>query len=415
MSKYRIIGCMTGNSMDAIDLVLTEFEGENIKDICSYSKPYLEEMREKIEKLRECVFDKTQDEILNLPEFCCVHEEYVKGVALAIGEMCEKFGIDKNNIDAVGFHGKTLDHYPLSKAVCEGNFPYTLQMGSGEMLADLIGMKVVSDFRSDFVVNGKEGAPLVGRHNVNIAKIEGDGVYFNGGNTSNFAIVRDEEIEFQTDVGPFNEYVDMYVRKKMGKAFDEDGKFGKKGKLCLRIMEKAFELAKEFYELRGGKSGDPQYYKTIELMEYLEDCGEDDFDIIHTLEYFSAYIAVRELLRSGRKFESIKLFGGGWKNPIVRNAFMELLNGKGIILEQDRSVFRKFYDENKAIEVCDSEFGDFMEARLMADMARYCLEGKAWDDDIVSGVIAYPDENRKIYDDIVSRASKGWELFKNYL
>ena len=33
MKKYQIIGCMTGNSMDAVDLVLTEFEGEKMKDI----------------------------------------------------------------------------------------------------------------------------------------------------------------------------------------------------------------------------------------------------------------------------------------------------------------------------------------------------------------------------------------------
>ena len=30
MNKYRIIGNMTGNSMDAIDLVLTEFNGDKI-------------------------------------------------------------------------------------------------------------------------------------------------------------------------------------------------------------------------------------------------------------------------------------------------------------------------------------------------------------------------------------------------
>ena len=31
MKTYKIIGNMTGNSMDAIDLVLTEFDGDKIK------------------------------------------------------------------------------------------------------------------------------------------------------------------------------------------------------------------------------------------------------------------------------------------------------------------------------------------------------------------------------------------------
>ena len=63
MKKYRIIGNMTGNSMDAIDLVLTEFDGDKINDICSFTKPYNKDMQDKIENLRTAVFDKTADEI----------------------------------------------------------------------------------------------------------------------------------------------------------------------------------------------------------------------------------------------------------------------------------------------------------------------------------------------------------------
>ena len=34
---YRCIGVMTGNSLDAVDVVLTEFDGQSIKDICGLS------------------------------------------------------------------------------------------------------------------------------------------------------------------------------------------------------------------------------------------------------------------------------------------------------------------------------------------------------------------------------------------
>ena len=39
MSKkiYRCIGIMTGNSLDAVDVVLTEFHDSHIKDICGFS------------------------------------------------------------------------------------------------------------------------------------------------------------------------------------------------------------------------------------------------------------------------------------------------------------------------------------------------------------------------------------------
>ena len=81
MRKYRIIGNMTGNSMDAIDLVMTEFDGNKMTDIYSYSKPYSKSMQEKMEALRRKVFGKTREEIENLPEFCEVHDVYVKQIA----------------------------------------------------------------------------------------------------------------------------------------------------------------------------------------------------------------------------------------------------------------------------------------------------------------------------------------------
>ena len=59
---YRIIGIMTGNSMDAIDLVLTEFDGDRMTDVCSFSKPYTKKMQAQIENLRNKVVGKTKKE-----------------------------------------------------------------------------------------------------------------------------------------------------------------------------------------------------------------------------------------------------------------------------------------------------------------------------------------------------------------
>ncbi len=90
MPKYKIIGNMTGNSMDAIDLVLTEFDGDKMTDICTFSHPYTKDMQEKINLLREKVFAKTAKEIQNIPEFYTIHNEYVEQIAECINEMCTK-------------------------------------------------------------------------------------------------------------------------------------------------------------------------------------------------------------------------------------------------------------------------------------------------------------------------------------
>lgn len=420
MTKYRIIGNMTGNSMDAIDLVLTEFDGNEMKDICSYTKPYTKDMQEKMENLRAKAFNKTKEEIESLPDFKEIHDEYVKQIADCINEMCSKNEINKTTINAVGFHGKTLDHNPPSKAKKDGTQPYTLQIGSGQMLADLVQIPVVYDFRSDFIMNGFEGAPLVPPHNAHIAASEGDGCYYNGGNTSNFAFVVDGKVQLGSDAGPFNEYIDNYMRQNTKESYDKDGHWGKKGVLDKDLLQKLFDFGRLYYELPLPKSGDPQYYRKKEVFEFIKQRQIKLEDAIYTLEYFAAYIAVQALTLHPDDMDipqNMILFGGGWKNPVVRKCFEDLLNGRGYVLPEHVVSFAKLYGRfDKIPLVRQSDFGDYMEARLFADLARYKLEGKAWEipevvqanKKIVCGRIAVPQKAGTKYEDMLNRAAKGW-------
>lgn len=420
MPKFRIIGNMTGNSMDAIDLVLTEFDGDMMKDICSYTKAYTKDMQEKMENLRARVFNKAKEEIESLPDFRAIHDEYVKQIADCVNEMCSKNGIDKATIDAIGFHGKTLDHNPPSKAKKNGAQPYTLQIGSGQMLADLVQIPVVYDFRSDFIMNGFEGAPLVPPHNAHISAIEGDGCYYNGGNTSNFALVVGGTAQIGSDAGPFNEYIDNYVRQNTKKSFDKDGHLGKKGALDEELLQKLFDFGRKYYELPLPKSGDPQYYYKKEVFEFMKQRQIKLEDAIYTLEYFAAYIAVQALTLVPDDMDipqNMILFGGGWKNPVVRKSFDDLLNGRGYVLPEHVVSFAKLYGRfNEIPTVKKSDFGDYMEARLFADLARYKLEDKAWEipevvqanKKIVCGLVAVPQKISSEYKDMISRAAKGW-------
>ena len=342
MSKYRIIGNMTGNSMDAVDLVLTEFDGEKMVDICTFSKPYLQEMREKMEWLRGAVFNKTREEIEAIPEFFKIHNDYICGIAECIDEMCQKFGIDKRTVDAIGFHGKTLDHNPPSRAKQEKTEPYTLQMGSGQMLADLSGIKVVYDFRSDFVMAGFEGAPMAAPHNARIAAIEGEGCYFNGGNTANFALIADKKAILATDTGPFNEYTDNFIRQNSAYAYDVDGMFGKQGQLDKEMVGFLFDVGRKYYEQVLPKSGDPAYYFKEDVFEYVRKRGILFENAVWTFEYFAAYIAVQALSLVSAEIKIPKemvLFGGGWKNPVVYDDFCALLGGNGFVLPEHKEAF----------------------------------------------------------------------------
>ena len=421
---YRIIGNMTGNSMDAVDLVLTEFDGDKMCDICSYSKPYSKKMQAKMEGLRTKVKDKTKTQILALPEFKSIHDEYIKSVADSVNTMCQKFKIDKENIDAIGFHGKTLDHNPPNKAKVDGTSPYTLQIGSGQMLANLTGIPVVYDFRSAPLMAGFDGAPLVSPHNAHVAATEGYGCYYNGGNTSNFAWVINGKAQVGADAGPFNEYVDNFIRDNTPDSFDKNGKYGLKGKLNKKLLQKLFDIGREYYERALPKSGDPQYYYKDKVFKEIQKSKISLNDAVHTLEYFAAYVAVQALTLIDKKLKlpsHFILFGGGWKNPVVRQSFENLIAGNDYILPEHKIQFETLFKRFKAKpNIKYSVFGEMMEARLFADLARYKLENKPWEipeivragKKIVCGVIAKANR-QKIFHDEINLAAKGWQKEEN--
>jgi anhydro-N-acetylmuramic acid kinase len=417
MEKYKIIGNMTGNSMDAADFVLTEFSADSMQDICTYSASYSLPMQKRMSAMRELVFNKTADEIMQISGFKELHDDYIKHLAAAVNRMCLINGLDKSQINAIGFHGKTLDHNPPSKVKQTKQPAYTLQIGSGQMLADLTGIPVVYDFRSDFIAAGFDGAPLIIPHNARIAALEDDGCYYNGGNTANFAIVKNLQALFGSDSGPFNEYTDNYLRLYTDKSYDKDGIIGSSGKLLPNLLQYMFDCGRTFYETKLPKSGDPAYYQSSKIFAYTAENGLCLNDVIHTFEYFAAYIAVHALTLIPPSVclpSEIILFGGGWKNPQVRQHFAELLRGKCYVLPEHTALFSDFLAQNKRFNIRYSALGEYMEARLMADLAYHKLQNAPWclpETDaagikIVCGVIARPQANRTHYTDYINRAAK---------
>ena len=152
----KFIGVMTGNSLDAIDTILTDFNHNQIQDICGHSKPIPQEIRDKFISLRQKLSSNLGDiETIykeNPIEFHTLHDEYIKLVAQTVEELIAQNNISKSEIRAVGFHGQTCHHFPPSIAG-ENNEPSTLQIGSGQMLANIIDIPVIFDFRSDDIMN----------------------------------------------------------------------------------------------------------------------------------------------------------------------------------------------------------------------------------------------------------------------
>ncbi len=154
----RIIGLMSGTSVDGIDAALIEITGDPYDgkvSLCAFeNKPFPEEVRNKIFTL----FDKenaTVDKIgyMNM----LLGELYAE----AVFSVVNKAGLDIKEIDLIGSHGQTIYHHP--EICAEDGYPvrYTVQIGEGAVIAARTGIPCVSDFRVADMAAGGQGAPLV--------------------------------------------------------------------------------------------------------------------------------------------------------------------------------------------------------------------------------------------------------------
>jgi anhydro-N-acetylmuramic acid kinase len=143
-NKYRILGLMSGTSLDGLDLAFVEFSFSQrwkFKLLASQTIGYDKRWK------------KTLAEAHNLSSvgLLSLHAEY----GHYIGKQCLRF-IRKNrirNIDAISSHGHTIFHQPEKG--------FTFQLGDGQAIHSTTNIPVIYDFRSLDVMLGGEGAPLV--------------------------------------------------------------------------------------------------------------------------------------------------------------------------------------------------------------------------------------------------------------
>lgn len=176
--------------------------------------------------------------------------EYTSLVAETVNTFLQRSGYRREDIAALGFHGQTCDHFPPS--IAGGKPAYTVQVGNAGLLADLTGIPVIYDFRSDDIMAGGEGAPLAPVHNLHIAgDLRNKGVFpvafCNAGNTGNISVITEdkdgENVVRGWDVGPFNHYTDYLVRTYKGQPYDDGGRLAAGGRIVPELLRDLFDNA----------------------------------------------------------------------------------------------------------------------------------------------------------------------------
>ena len=154
MRESKVVGLMSGTSLDGIDAALLAIRGGDpdaaeCRLLSFVSRPYADPERV---RLRAAAEDRAATS-----ELCRLHAELGEWLAGAVAEACRAADVDPARVEAVGSHGQTVWHDPPG----EGTTGASLQLGSPAVVAERTGIPVVADFRARDVAAGGHGAPLV--------------------------------------------------------------------------------------------------------------------------------------------------------------------------------------------------------------------------------------------------------------
>lgn len=223
MTILRAIGLMSGTSMDGIDVALIETDGETVvRRGQGREYPYDAAFRRRIEASLETA--KQIKERSERPgDLLALEQDITHRHAEAVRRFLAETGERTETVDLVGFHGQTVLHRP-EKAL-------TVQIGDGQLLANITGIKIVYDLRANDMAHGGQGAPLVPvYHQALAAGQNGKRItaFVNIGGIANVTFVGNgDPVAF--DTGPGNALIDQWVQANGGIPFDDGGRIASEG------------------------------------------------------------------------------------------------------------------------------------------------------------------------------------------
>jgi anhydro-N-acetylmuramic acid kinase len=322
----KVLGLMSGTSVDGIDAVLASFSGP-LK--CprwhihrSASTPYPLSLRNRLVAIG-------QGESLRAEEILDLGEAVTEEQALA-ARTCDPTG----EAELVGCHGQTIWHRPPG----EGRRGASWQLLQGPLLAQLLGRAVVFDFRSADLALGGQGAPLVPAADAALlGGIGGWRALLNLGGIANLTLLppgcgpdRRQSVR-GWDCGPANTLLDLAVARFSDGtlSFDADGAWARRGRVHEGLITSW--LREPYLRLAPPKSTGRELFGAADLERRLAEIEalhpqSDPADALATLTAFTAAVVAQDLARDPRPLELL-VAGGGARNGFLMDQLRRRCRG----------------------------------------------------------------------------------------
>ncbi len=254
------IGLMSGTSLDGVDVAIVDFAEFPPRLIHSATTPYAASMKQQLEALCQSS-STTLDELYSLD--ARLGEVYAESVNTALSMA----SVDRSKIVALGCHGQTIRHSPDSTS------PFSAQIGDPNRLAALTGITTVADFRRKDIALGGQAAPLAPAfHQFLFHSKDENRILVNIGGIANITWLpaNSECPVIGFDTGPGNTLCDYWNRKHRNSSFDENGAWGRGGKVIDDLLTRM--ISEEAYFCQASpKSTGTEYFNAEWLSSYLQD------------------------------------------------------------------------------------------------------------------------------------------------
>ena len=292
---------MSGTSIDAIDAVLVDFNGSSPYVVDTHTTPFTNAVRDALVELCQ----PGANEIQRVGEWDHQLGHLFADTVLALLNKNPQLS---NKIKAIGSHGQTIRHRPNDQ------YPFTLQIGDPNIIAEKTGITTVADFRRRDMACGGQGAPLVVAFHEYLFKKPGKNrVILNLGGIANITYLAAEKPVFGFDTGPANTLLDAWVKRHQNKNYDQNGNWAATGNCQLDLLELLLNDA--YFTQPPPKSTGREYFHLQWLETYLEKFAPlKPEDVQATLVSLTTHSIMRAIEVFCPKTDEIIVCGGGSKN-----------------------------------------------------------------------------------------------------
>ncbi len=333
-SPELYIGLMSGTSIDGIDAALVDLSCDNVKLIAFEYLPFSFEIQAELQRLS------SPNALISLQDYGEMDVRLGHWFVRTVQTLLRKQKLSEADIVAIGSHGQTVYHSPL------GEYPFSLQIGDPNYIAQQTGITTVADFRRRDLAAGGQGAPLVPAFHQAVFHCENETrCIVNIGGIANITVLPANAnlpvLGFDTGTG--NVLLNQWTLRHLNKSFDKNGAWANSGVVNIELVNC---LKKEsYFHAIPPKSTGVDYFSLAWLESKCDVQNYRPEDVQASLCYLTAITICEAIKQFAPETARILVCGGG-----VHNAYlMKLLNENAPCVVQSTGDFGLHPDHVEAI------------------------------------------------------------------